>query len=523
MRMGQASDWTERHRPRSEQLLEGNEVQRRKIRAWLDEWQNGTPKKKAVLLIGPPGVGKTTVARAIAEDMGWNVIELNASDARNAAAIRKAATSGATHRSLFHDPNAPPSRTLILLDEVDHLSGGLRQVSQERIERAMDNDDERPGSTLSGDSGGKAELLRLLDQTKQPVILACNEEMGLWGKSSSWRSTRDRFSRHLIKINFVRASDEALRRIARRVLREEGIDFEEAAIDALATTNHGDLRALVRDLQVLATGLGGGALTPAMVFEHAAASQRDVTVEIFPGLDRLYRERNSATASTLIRTIDKDAGDFLNWVHWNNASLFTHNPSIRRGSSSLVQADRAMMGRFLNTAHRSTYWTQHLTALAASTANAVPLEGRIFPSYPHYLRRTAPLGRGSIVEKLAELAGTNKATTRDEFLHPLIVLSHDDSPLGDSSRFDVSLNLGLSGEEHMSLAGLARTRRSTKALLKEYETAEEAHKDALLLENRKEQDATLASAPLTVETTAQSNEEPEEEDEGPSPGQMTLF
>ena len=75
------------------------------------------------------------------------------------------------------------------------------------------------------------------------------------GQELLWRSTRDRFSRHLVKINFVRASDEALRRIARRVLREEGIDFEEAAIDALATTNHGDLRALVRDLQVLATGL----------------------------------------------------------------------------------------------------------------------------------------------------------------------------------------------------------------------------------------------------------------------------
>ena len=96
--MSKASDWTERHRPSSEQLLEGNEVQRRKIRAWIDEWQNGAPKRKAILLIGPPGVGKTTVARAVAEDMGWNVIELNASDARNAAAIRKAATSGATHR-----------------------------------------------------------------------------------------------------------------------------------------------------------------------------------------------------------------------------------------------------------------------------------------------------------------------------------------------------------------------------------------------------------------------------------------
>ena len=135
--MPEVSDWTERHRPTSERHLEGNEVQRRKIRAWLDDWQNSTPKKKSILLVGPPGVGKTSVARAIAQDLGWNVIELNASDARNAAAIRKAATQGSTHRSLFHDPNAKKQRTLILLDEVDHISGGLRAVSQDRIEKAM--------------------------------------------------------------------------------------------------------------------------------------------------------------------------------------------------------------------------------------------------------------------------------------------------------------------------------------------------------------------------------------------------
>ena len=173
--MAEVSDWTERHRPTSESHLEGNEAQRQKIRKWLDDWKTGVPKNKAILLVGPPGVGKTTVARAIAQDMGWNVIELNASDARNAASIRKAATKGATHRSLFFNPEDNDKKTLILIDEVDHLSGGLRSVSESRINDAIKvNLDSSETVQLKGDTGGKAELLKLLSETKQPVILACN-------------------------------------------------------------------------------------------------------------------------------------------------------------------------------------------------------------------------------------------------------------------------------------------------------------------------------------------------------------
>ena len=518
--MGLPSDWTERHRPRSEQMLEGNEVQRRKIRAWLDEWKEGVPKKKAILLIGPPGVGKTTVARAVAEDMGWNVIELNASDARNAVAIRKAATSGAIHRSLFHDPTAPPSRTLILLDEVDHLTGGLREISQDRIKRAMTGD-ERPEAALSGDSGGKAELLRLLEKTHQPIVLACNDEMGLWGRTSSWRSTRDRFSKHIIKINFVRASDDALRRIARRVLREEDIAFEPAAVDALVKTNHGDLRALVRDLQVMTTDLHGASLTKAKVIEHAETTQRDVSVEIFPGLERLYKQRKSADASELIRTIDKDPSDFLDWVHWNNANLFTNANSVRRGSRTLVQADRNFMGRFINQAHRSTYWTQHLCSLAASVANSTSLEGKLYPNYPHFLRRSGSIGRASILTKLSEFGATNKVSTREDLLQPLMTLLQAESPLGDPEAFETSLMLGLNADEHLSLTGMAKTRRSSKELMATYEAAMLAYEQSIQ-EGVKEMVApsVIENIPDTI-PREEKVDEPEET--GPAPGQTTLF
>ena len=79
------------------------------------------------------GVGKTTIAEPL--HLIWiECNELNASDARNAAEIRKAATQGATHRSLFHDPSKSNQKTIILIDEVDHIGGGLRKASEENEE-----------------------------------------------------------------------------------------------------------------------------------------------------------------------------------------------------------------------------------------------------------------------------------------------------------------------------------------------------------------------------------------------------
>lgn len=477
--MSGVSDWTERHRPTSESHLEGNETQRQKIRKWLDDWKNGVPKNKAILLVGPPGVGKTTVARAIAHDMGWSVIELNASDARNAASIRKAATKGATHRSLFFNPEENDKKTLILIDEVDHLSGGLRSVSESRINDAIKvNLDSNDSVQLKGDTGGKAELLKLLAETKQPVILACNEVMGLWGKSSNWRSTRDRFQRLVTTINFDRASKDALRNIARRVLKSENVEYDTPAVEALVTNNPGDLRALVRDLQVICAS-AKNSIDESIVQEYVESSERDVSVEVFPGLAKLYKSKKSEDAIKLGISIDKSPSELLNWIHWNNPSIFTNKKAIDRGNKALCQSSKMLMAMYENTAHRSWYWSSQISGLAASVVNQQDLPEKLFPSYPNFLRRGTSQGRSTIINRLTEITGASKSSVREELLPLLISLHSETSEVGNIDDFGISIDLGLTGDEHAALCGLPKTRKSTKELIARYNLIEAERKESI--------------------------------------------
>lgn len=503
------SDWTERHRPSSERQLEGNDAQRSRLREWLESWRIGRPNRPGVLLVGPPGVGKTSVVRAVAADMGWSVIELNASDDRNAAAIRRAATHGATHRSLFHDPNEPAQRTLILLDEVDHLSGGLRAVSDARVRGQLMDDDEK--DALKGDSGGKAELLRLLEKTSQPVVLACNDVMRLWGSGSSWRSTRDRFSRHVITLTFDRVSNDAIRRIARRVLREEGVTFDGEALDLLVKHNPGDLRALVRDLQVLCEGFDR-VLTADLVRARVESGGRDLTMGVFPGLEAVYQSRTAADAVRHASSLDKDPAEIVDWVHWNNGTVFTQATSRFRAAESLTLADRAAASRYLSTAHRSSYWSLHLSSLAASVANTEPVQKKVYTGYPAHLRRSASR-TASVAEALAEACGASKSGMRAELLPILSASLNAEGNMGDHEHLDMSLNLGLTATEHVALTGLAMSRRSAKDLVRHYD---EVLSDRLQAEK----------APVEPVVAPDATDEPEEAlptTDAADAGQTTLF
>src|SRR6267143_2641834 len=93
--------WTIRHRPQTTREIAGNKPAIEKISQWLDSWSKAKPSKAAALLYGPAGVGKTTIAEAVARERGWDLVEINASDKRSGDILSRIAGLASTQASLF--------------------------------------------------------------------------------------------------------------------------------------------------------------------------------------------------------------------------------------------------------------------------------------------------------------------------------------------------------------------------------------------------------------------------------------
>ncbi|HJK28009.1 MAG TPA: AAA family ATPase, partial [Methanocorpusculum sp.] len=79
-------DWAERYRPEHLADILGNNAAVRQMTDCARHW---TVDSRPLLLTGKPGIGKTSAAHALARDMNWEVLELNASDARTKTIIER--------------------------------------------------------------------------------------------------------------------------------------------------------------------------------------------------------------------------------------------------------------------------------------------------------------------------------------------------------------------------------------------------------------------------------------------------
>ena len=150
-KQGVSSPWTEKHRPKNLAEIRGQDIAIEKIKSFIENFTNSSNKKtsskKSLTLHGPPGIGKTSLAYAIANEIESEIFELNASDLRNKIKLREILQPVAHQKSLLKKGK------IILVDEVDGIS--------------------------AVDRGGLTELLSLISSTYYPIIITAND---IWSK-----------------------------------------------------------------------------------------------------------------------------------------------------------------------------------------------------------------------------------------------------------------------------------------------------------------------------------------------------
>ncbi|TVY41592.1 Replication factor C subunit [Lachnellula subtilissima] len=196
--------WTTKYAPTSANQICGNKGQVEKIQKWLKGWSvahkydfqkkgaDGLGGYRAIMIYGPPGIGKTTAAHLAAKLASYDVLESNASDSRSKSV------------------EAKKGNIVLIMDEVDGMS--------------------------AGDRGGVGALAKLCKKTDVPMILICNER-----KLPKMKP----FDFVTLDIQFKRPTVEQIRSRIATICHREGLKLPMNVIDALIEGTHQDIRQII--------------------------------------------------------------------------------------------------------------------------------------------------------------------------------------------------------------------------------------------------------------------------------------
>ncbi|KAF7991816.1 hypothetical protein HCN44_010617 [Aphidius gifuensis] len=174
----------EKYRPKTMKQIIGQQTDKscaKKFYLWLKNWhknQNNKSTKltrpspfaksddgayfKACLLSGPPGIGKTTTVQVACKELGFDLLEFNASDTRSKKLLQNQIStilSNKTAKDYFsidnnsnneNDGKNMSLKHVLLMDEVDGMAG-------------------------NEDRGGLQELIALIKSTDIPIVCICND------------------------------------------------------------------------------------------------------------------------------------------------------------------------------------------------------------------------------------------------------------------------------------------------------------------------------------------------------------
>ncbi|KAJ8750256.1 hypothetical protein K2173_014171 [Erythroxylum novogranatense] len=269
--------WTEKYRPKSPTDIVGNQSVVNQLHNWLKTWhaqfleggnkgkgkkQNDPNAKKAVLLSGTPGIGKTTSAKLVAQMLGFQAIEVNASDSRGKADAKIYRGIGGSNANCIKElvsnealgvdmDRSKHPKTVLIMDEVDGMS--------------------------AGDRGGVADLIASIKISKVPIICICNDRYSQKLKS---------LLNYCLLLNFRKPTKQQMAKRLMQVAKAEGLQANEIALEELAERVNGDMRMAINQLQYMSLSMS--IIKYDDVRQRLLNSAKDEDISPFTAVDKLF-------------------------------------------------------------------------------------------------------------------------------------------------------------------------------------------------------------------------------------------
>jgi replication factor C large subunit len=271
----------QKHAPQSLGEFVGNGDAVEEVKKWALLFESGK-RQKPLLLYGPSGIGKTALAYALAKDMGWEILEFNASDTRNKDKVERIMGAASSSAGLFS------KHKLILIDEVDGLQG-------------------------TADRGGASAISGVLSNASQPIILTANDawDKKLYSLRSSCKFVE---MRHINK--------RTVRTVIARIAKEDNVPHSDEILDKIADNSDGDLRSAIIDLH-----------------GYLPSSMRDRDKLIFECMRNLFKAENYQDA---MRSFDGTTVDYdlmKLWIENNVVNEYEKPEEIALAYNYISRAD----------------------------------------------------------------------------------------------------------------------------------------------------------------------------------------
>ena len=284
--------WSEKYRPKHILDLIGNEEARKLFVEWFAKWKKGV---KPLLLVGPPGIGKTTMANLSAKHFGYDLISLNASDVRNKKNIHEILQPVLGNQSVLGLP-------MIFIDEVDGIHG-------------------------RSDYGGVEALINILKESTVPIILAANNHSS---------DKMKKIKKSVTTIELRPLPPRLLLLHMNTILQKENAKISPGKLMKLITDSNGDIRSMINSAQALVTG-----------FEPPTEKSFEA-LDVEEGINAFYKAKSIDEARSILYSMRIDPREKINAFYSSVITSKLSANDLEKFLSIISEAD-ILYGRIMKT------------------------------------------------------------------------------------------------------------------------------------------------------------------------------